>query len=100
MTVLEIADIRVKPENSAAFEAAVAEAVPLFRAAPGCESLRLERSIEQPGRYLLVVGWATIEAHTVDFRGSEAFTAWRGLVGQYFAAPPHVEHVERVLEGF
>ena len=25
------------------------------------------------------------------------FTAWRGLVGQYFAAPPEVEHTEIAL---
>ena len=41
--------------------------------------------------------WETLENHTVDFRGSEDFTAWRGLVGQYFAAPPEVEHTETVL---
>ena len=42
--------------------------------------------------------WETLENHTVDFRGSEDFTAWRGLVGQYFAAPPEVEHTETVRD--
>jgi hypothetical protein len=41
--------------------------------------------------------WETLENHTVDFRGSEDFTAWRALVGPYFAAPPEVEHTETVL---
>ena len=41
--------------------------------------------------------WETLENHTVDFRGSEDFTAWRGLVGQYFALPPEVEHTQAVL---
>ncbi|MGC1560195.1 MAG: antibiotic biosynthesis monooxygenase, partial [Bradyrhizobium sp.] len=27
----------------------------------------------------------------------EDFQAWRGLVGQYFAAPPEVEHTQTVL---
>ncbi|MBV8699620.1 MAG: antibiotic biosynthesis monooxygenase, partial [Bradyrhizobium sp.] len=27
----------------------------------------------------------------------ENFTEWRGLVGQYFAAPPEVEHTETVV---
>jgi hypothetical protein len=44
-----------------------------------------------------MVKWETLENHTVDFRGSENFTEWRGLVGQYFAAPPEVEHTETVL---
>ncbi|MDU6242457.1 MAG: antibiotic biosynthesis monooxygenase, partial [Bradyrhizobium sp.] len=45
----------------------------------------------------LMVKWETLENHTVDFRGSENFTEWRGLVGPYFAAPPDVEHTETVL---
>jgi hypothetical protein len=41
--------------------------------------------------------WDTLENHTRDFRGSEDFTAWRALVGQYFTAPPEVEHTETVV---
>jgi hypothetical protein len=41
--------------------------------------------------------WDTLENHTVDFRGSVDFAAWRGLVGQYFASPPEVENTEMVL---
>jgi hypothetical protein len=41
--------------------------------------------------------WETLENHTVDFRSSEDFAAWRGLVGQYFASPPEVEHTQTVL---
>ena len=44
-----------------------------------------------------MVKWETLESHTVDFRGSENFAEWRGLVGHYFAAPPEVEHTETVL---
>ena len=48
----------------------------------------------------LVVGWTTLEDHTVHFRGSDDFQAWRGLVGEFFAAPPQVEHMNTVLSGF
>ena len=65
---------------------------------PGSEQFfELHKSIEKPSRYRLMAKWETLENHTVDFRGSEDFTAWRGLVGQYFAAPPEVEHTETVL---
>jgi hypothetical protein len=47
-----------------------------------------------------VIEWATLENHTVDFRGSEDFQTWRGLVGGYFVQPPKVEHTETVLSGF
>ena len=41
--------------------------------------------------------WETLENHTVDFRGSEDFAAWRALVGQYFATSPEVEHTQTVV---
>ena len=95
--VLEIAQIDVKPGMEAEFEAGVAKAGPLFRRAKGCTGMTLQRSVEKPERYRLFVQWETLENHTVDFRGSENFTEWRGLVGQYFASPPEVEHTETVL---
>ena len=95
--ITEIAQIDVKPGIEKDFEAAVAKARPLFLRAKGGKGFELHKSIEKPQRYRLMAKWETLENHTVDFRGSEDFTAWRGLVGQYFAAPPEVEHTETVL---
>src|SRR5882757_4884584 len=92
--ITEIAQIDVKPGTEKDFEAAVAKARPLFLRAKGGKGFELHKSIEKPQRYRLMAQWETLENHTVDFRGSEDFTAWRGLVGQYFAAPPEVEHTE------
>ena len=99
-SIREIAEIEVTEGDEAAFEAAVAEAAPYFEAAKGCVSFALDRSIEHPQRYRLVVGWESVENHMVDFRESDGFQAWRSLVGRYFAAPPRVEHVTRVIDGF
>jgi heme-degrading monooxygenase HmoA len=98
--IYELAEIEVTDGQGAAFEAAVKEAVPLFQRAKGCQSMRLERVIERANTYMLVIAWETLENHTVDFRGSEDFLAWRGLVGQYFAKPPRVEHTSNALIGF
>src|SRR5712664_1430800 len=95
--ITEIAQIDVKPGTEKDFEAAVAKARPLFLRAKGGKGFELHKSIEKPSRYRLLAKWDTLENHTVDFRGSEDFTAWRGLVGQYFASPPEVEHTETVL---
>src|ERR1700694_4740848 len=95
--ITEIAQIDVKPGTEKDFEAAVAKARPLFLRAKGGKGFELHKSVEKPSRYRLMAKWETLENHTVDFRGSEDFTAWRGLVGQYFAAPPEVEHTETVL---
>jgi len=97
--ILEIAQIDVKPGSEVAFEAGVKEAAPLFNAAKGCHGLQLQRGIERPSSYILVVRWATLEDHTVAFRESAAFTRWRELVGPCFAGPPQVQHVEVVLGG-
>jgi heme-degrading monooxygenase HmoA len=95
--ITEIAQIDIKPGSEKDFEAAVAKAKPLFLRAKGGMGFELHKSIEKPSRYRLLAQWETLENHTVDFRGSEDFTAWRGLVGQYFAAPPEVEHTQTVL---
>ena len=95
--ITEIAQIDVKPGTEKDFEAAVAKARPLFLRAKGGKGFELHKSIEKPSRYRLMAKWETLENHTVDFRGSEDFTAWRGLVGQYFAASPEVEHTETVV---
>jgi heme-degrading monooxygenase HmoA len=98
--VTEIAQIDVKPGMEAEFESGVTKAAPLFKRAKGCTAMRVEKSVEKPQRYRLFVDWATLENHTVDFRGSDDFQEWRKLVGHTFAAPPEVEHVSVVVKGF
>jgi heme-degrading monooxygenase HmoA len=95
--ITEIAQIDIKPGSEKDFEAACAKARPLFMRAKGSIGIELHKSIEKPQRYRLLAKWETLENHTVDFRGSEDFAAWRALVGPYFAAPPEVEHTETVL---
>jgi heme-degrading monooxygenase HmoA len=90
--IIEVAAITVKPGHEAPFEAAVGKAVEVFRRATGCKGLHLQRCIEEPGLYEVIIRWETLENHTVDFRGSELFTQWRGLVGEHFASPPVVRH--------
>jgi heme-degrading monooxygenase HmoA len=98
--ILEIAQIDVTPGTEDTFEAGVKAARPIFKRAKGCSGMMLTRSREKPQRYRLFVRWATLENHTVDFRGSSDFQEWRRLVGDCFAAPPAVEHVAEVMAGF
>lgn len=94
--VTEIAYLTIDPARAAEFEAAVAAAAPVFAAAKGCRSMRLERVAEDPAQYRLIVGWDSIEAHTEDFRNSAGFQEWRALAGPFFVAPPRVEHWEAI----
>jgi len=97
--ILEIADIRIHPGQNEAFEAAIAKgASEVISQAKGFRGYKVNRSIESPERYVLQVFWETLEDHTVGFRESSAFPAWRAVVGPFFAAPPAVEHFDLVLQ--
>lgn len=98
--ILEIAQIDVKAGLEAEFEKGVATAAPLFKRAKGCKGLQLQRSVEKPGRYRLIVDWETVDNHTVDFRGSADFQEWRRLVGHCFQDTPYVEHTHQVGKWF
>jgi heme-degrading monooxygenase HmoA len=94
--ITEIASITIDPSRAADFEAAVARARPLFLAAEGCHGMQLARVIEDPSQYHLVVRWESVEHHTVRFRESDNFRAWRALAGPFFAAPPVVIHTATI----
>jgi heme-degrading monooxygenase HmoA len=98
--VYEIAELQVHPGQEREFEAAVQQAVPIFKRSAGCGGVELQRVVEDAGSYRLVVQWETVEHHTVTFRGGENFAAWRALVGKFFARPPVVKHASTVLRGF
>ena len=91
--ILEVADIRIHPGKQAEFDAAIRRGVQTVIAkAKGFRGYKVNKGIESPERYLLMIFWDTLENHTVDFRGSPAFGEWRAIVGPYFAQPPQVEH--------
>lgn len=98
--ILEIAQFDIKPGMEGDFEQGVVQATPIFRRAKGCAGMTLQRSIEFPGRFRLFVQWETLENHTVDFRSSPDFLAWRALVSHCFASPPAAEHMSLSHQGF
>lgn len=91
--VLEIADIRVRPGSAAEFVAAFRAVRDVLDSCPGCRAVRITQGIESPDRFVLLVEWDSVEAHEQNFRASDRFGRWRGAIGPFFAAPPHVEHV-------
>ena len=98
--VLESAELLIKPGMEAEFEAGVRQATPLFQRARGCAGMQLQRGIENPRAYRLLVRWETVEDHIVHFRGSEDFQEWRRLVGHCFDGAPNVTHLDTVPGGF
>ena len=68
------------------------EAVPLVSSIPGFRGIRVSRGVEQPGTYLLLIGWDSVEAHEMGFRGSPQYARWRELLHHFYEPFPVVEH--------
>lgn len=92
--ILEVAVLNVRAGNAAAYEAAFEQASSIISAMPGYIDHQLQRCIEVPDRYLLLVHWETIEAHTVGFRGSPEYQEWKRLLHHFYDPFPVVEHYE------
>ncbi|OIH82288.1 antibiotic biosynthesis monooxygenase [Arthrobacter sp. UCD-GKA] len=78
------------------FMAAFEQARPLISATEGFGGLQLSRSIETPNHFLLLVSWASVEAHTVGFRGSGNYGHWKALLHRFYEPFPVVEHFQAV----
>ena len=90
--ILEVGLIDVLPGREDEFAAAYRQARPILAGTPGCRSVRMTRGVESPSRFVLLVEWDSVAAHRENFRETDRFARWRGLIGPYFASPPMVEH--------
>ena len=92
--ILESAVLNIKPGQEAAFEAAMRTARPLIAASHGFIDMKLQRCIETPSRYVLLVKWRTLEDHTVGFRQSDRYPEWRKLLHHFYDPAPVVKHYD------
>jgi heme-degrading monooxygenase HmoA len=95
--ITEHALLNVIPGREAEFLASMEQAKAIIAASPGFVSLRVERCVEHPSRFLLLVGWARLEDHTDGFRGSAAYGNWRAALHHFYDPFPVVEHYETVV---
>ena len=92
--IIELVDILIQPGKQDEVDKAIIHGINTYIAqTPGFLGYRIGKSIESPERYVLQNYWATLENHTIDFRGSPNFLEWRSVVGPFFARPPLVEHL-------
>jgi len=94
--ILEVAEVHIREGTDAAFEQAVQQSIDNYiSVTDGYIDAELRRSMEDPTRYLLLIQWETLQAHTVNFRESDRFEKHRALISPYFAEAPFVQHFER-----
>jgi heme-degrading monooxygenase HmoA len=90
--IVEQAILHVKPEDMAAYEAALRKALPLISATPGVIKLDVRHCFERAGCYLLLVEWEKREDHTIGFRSSDRYLKWRALLHRFYSPFPEVLH--------
>jgi heme-degrading monooxygenase HmoA len=90
--ILEIAQLRIRPGECSAFEAAFAKAAPIIAGMSGYIEHELQRCLEDDHRYALLVKWQKLEDHTLGFRQSPQYQQWRALLHHFYDPFPTVEH--------
>lgn len=94
--VLEVAILNVISGQENDFEEAFCKAQSIISSMEGYVSHQLQKCIENSSRYILLVNWQTLKAHTVGFRESEEYQEWRSLLHHFYDPFPEVEHYEQV----
>lgn len=78
------------------FESSFNKASRIISSVNGYLSHELHKCLEVEGKYLLIIKWETLEAHTVGFRSSPEYQEWRKLLHHFYEPFPTVEHFEKV----
>jgi len=97
--ILEVAVLDVRAGEDSFFERAFEQAQTLIASMPGYRRHELRRCVEVASRYLLLVWWDSLEAHTVGFRGSPEYQRWKALLHPFYQPFPSVEHYAPLFEG-
>ena len=90
--ILEVAILQVHSGQEPAFEAAFREAQAIIASMPGYLSHELQRCIEQPSQYILLVRWETVAHHEIGFRTSPQYQEWKRLLHHFYDPFPSVQH--------
>ncbi|MEG4025182.1 antibiotic biosynthesis monooxygenase [Microcoleus sp. S13C4] len=94
--ILEAVVLNVKSGCEGDFEIAFREASSLISSIDGYLSHELHRCTEVQGKYLLLVRWENLEAHTIRFRNSAQYQEWKRMLHHFYEPFPIVEHFEEV----
>ena len=94
--ILEVALLDVLPGRTDEFEEAFAEASKIISPAQGYLSHELQRCVETPQRYILLVRWETLGDHTEGFPDSAAYGEWKRLLHHFYDPFLTVEHFEQL----
>lgn len=90
--ILERAELPVKEGQEEAFAAMMVETgCALLGGAEGCHSVRVGRGVENPGKFILLLEWDSVEHHEAMTK-TPVFADFVRIAGPYFAGPSNMEH--------
>ncbi len=91
---LEVAILDVIAGQETDFEDAFSKAQSIISSMQGYLGHELKRCVENKSRYILLVQWINLEAHTQGFRGSPEYQDWKAALHHFYDPFPTVEHYE------
>ena len=87
--------LHIKKSESLAFEKAFYKAQQFVAVVQGYISHELQKCMEEPDKYILIIQWETLESHTEGFRKSDSYTSWK-VLHPFYDPFPTVEHYRKV----
>jgi quinol monooxygenase YgiN len=90
--ITEVIRYRIPTDQASSFEMAYAAACKFLSASPHCLGYELLHGSEEPERWVLLIRWASAEAHLGGFRTSAEFPPFFKLVQPYFAQIEEMKH--------
>jgi len=94
---LERTELKIQPGKEVAFADAMrTQGVAVLQSVPGVVAVHFGRGVENPDKFLLMVDWESMEAHTA-YKGTPPSLQIRDLILPYSAGAA-MEHFE-MLQG-
>lgn len=90
--ILERAELPIRQGQEGAFAAMMKQTgCTLLESADGCHSVRIGRGIEDPGKFILLLEWDSVDHH-VAMTKTPVFDQFKQIAGPYFAGQSSMEH--------
>lgn len=94
--ILEVAILNIKQGLSDQFEQSFRKASAIISSMNGYIEHQLQKCVESPDRYILLVKWQSIDDHEIGFRQSDQYQQWKSMLHHYYDPFPVVEHYTEV----
>ncbi len=95
----ELIRYNIESGQEAAFVQAYNEAGVLLDRSPECLGYEVIRGVEEPGHFVVIIRWASVERHLEGFRKSTDFPAFFTAVKPFYAAIQEMKHYATEHDG-